>query len=252
MIPEKLRPLALGGGLVAALYTLTLQMLGLGGDGKRLRVKGMDDMGKSLDQNPQKRAEQISALVSAAVEDMGLRRNMYIQVLSAALAAIGSAQGMLRIFQDPKAEEAAVWLSSPAIRRISTLNCHMVWMVASMALKFTGHYDKAAIAYLDRPKSWTPWRRHGMVKGRVMGTMLSASNYSVSCTVTLADGSKMAKEASFNLTEYDAGGGRFEQVRFVRDVQANVIMAMPWEEKRVEALQDGEDEDEEEDDDDEE
>ena len=232
MIPEPLRPFAWGGALAYAVYSLGGQALALG-DVSWARPDGMQATTK-LNKVPAKRVEELAALVASAFEDAGLRRSHYMKILAASLAAVGSAQGILKIFQDGKADDSITWLSSPLARKLSGVNGHMVWMGASLLLGFTGHYDKTATWYLDRPKRLTAFGRMGMAKGVVTCLPGAGGNYTVGFVAKLANGTKIIKEHTFNTTEYEVPGGvngEFKQLQFVQDVQEKVIRDMDWPEK---------------------
>jgi hypothetical protein len=250
MIPEPLRPFAWGGALAYAVYSLGGQALALG-DVSWARPDGMQATTK-LNKVPAKRVEELAALVASAFEDAGLRRSHYMKILAASLAAVGSAQGILKIFQDGKADDSITWLSSPLARKLSGVNGHMVWMGASLLLGFTGHYDKAATWYLDRPKRLTAFGRRGMAKGVVTCLPGAGGNYTVGFVAKLANGTKIIKEHTFNTTEYEVPGGvtgEFKQLQFVQDVQEKVIRDMDWPEKSK-AIGGGEEDEEDDSDDD--
>lgn len=87
--------------------------------------------------------------MATAFEEAGIRRDHFIKTLAAALAAIGSAQGIFSVVAQGSASDGA-WLSSPLVRKVSSYNGYMMWIMLSTALRSVGQFDSAAIMYLAR------------------------------------------------------------------------------------------------------
>ena len=143
-------------------------------------------------------------------------------MLSASLAAIGSAQGFLRVFitddAKPSAPAAAAadaggglavagklgpsWLAPPMVRYMSSFNGHMLWFVASLLLQGLGSYNKKAVYYVQRPGRLSAYATSGLQGGLVTGGMADLDTYTVSLALDF-EGGKMVKHAkTFRLADF--------------------------------------------------
>jgi len=227
MLPAKAQPLALLATLIVPIVTLVVQLRGLG-DTVWVRKKDMKDEEQVLMGSHARKASKLAGLVATAFEESLIRRDSYIQILSAALAAIGSAQGILRILHDKDWPKVPT-LSSSMMLRVSQTNGYMVWMGISSLLSRLGQYDRSAILYLSRPKASSPWGAKGMVQGRVSAHLDKLGRYKLAVLVKLEDGASVRHEACLELQDFmGAEKGSLRQRDFVDAVRDALIDKMPW------------------------
>ena len=146
----------------------------------------------------------------------------FVDRLSASLAAIGSAQGFLRVFitDDSKASAPAAvadagggglavaekltspWLAAPMVRYVSTFNGHMLWFVASLLLQGLGSYNKKAVYYVQQPGRLSAYAKSGLQGGLVTGSLADLDSYTVSLALDFEGGKMVKHTKTFRLGDF--------------------------------------------------